>query len=1061
MKKMTLFRIILILLLSIPVKAALGLPFEYAIFDRKKGLEQSFIYAIAQDRDNFLWIGAFDGLYRWDGFSFKKYTRQDGLAEDIVVCSFVDRRGVLYFGHIQGGITVMENETARTLHLPSPAIPQPVAFMEANDRVFILSRNHGIFVAGRDSVEGYLRDAFENRVCKGMAIMNDRLFICHNEGVSYIDLQNLFSGANAVSNIPELEGVVVSAVSPQLHGKGLWIASEDQGVFKLDSRMALSLALPPPDGRIELFYEDANENIWIGLKNKGIVNYLDKGGELALQNAIHTGTGFPTSQISCMIQDHENNYWVGSFDQGLIYLKSAPLETFHFGDFEFNEINAAIPWNDNGFLVGANCGFFYLSYDPRHNEWKAAREKWMEAYKKTITAIHSGRKGLYFGAIEDGVYVVNGDGAVREISMNSALKNMRIRKIVEDSLGNVWISASGAGVFRINEEKKEIENYSTASGLLHNEIYDLFVDNDNRLWIGMHSNGLSALGPGNEFFHLTKSGYLAARDINAIREDKAGNIWIATDGQGLFKYNKKFQLIKNYTVADNLLSDYCAFIVPGDDHMWVGYYNGVDRISLDDGLVERYYATNANDFAPLANAAAINPCGAILIPSIDGFHIVNRNFKKAAAAKRRLILTGLKVNDEERPFSGLVNRKRKLALSSTENRLIFEFMSVSFDPDNKILYSYRLHEGGEAAWSPPSDSRMVPFPSLPPGDYMFEVKSFLKDNPQDFELLSVQFRIRPPVYQQAWFIGLSLAAILAVSFFFHRRRTIMIIRQKNKLEKLVELRTREIIMQKEEIERKNQALKTAQKEIVKKNRQLTGLNGRLESLVEERTEKLKRALKELEVFLYHASHDLKGPLARIKGLSMLARMESHRGNFHALEMMNYESQRLDFVLDKLAKIHSVITMAPSPKMINVVNLVGQAMQTFAGWDEFNRIDWRFHIDRDLTIHSDEDLLKIILENLIENAIIFHHNDPSRNKIVKVSAQAVDSRVDISVYDNGMGIPKEIHSRIFDMYFRGSLCSRGNGLGLYLAQKAAERTGAKISFTTSPGEFTQFQLSVPN
>lgn len=1061
MKNMVLFRFISTFFCLMAVKAAFALPFDYTIYDKKNGFEQSFIYTITQDRQNFLWIGAFDGLYRWDGFSFKKFTRQQGLVEDVVVSSFVDHRGTLYFGHIQGGITIIEGKEIRTLRLPSPSIPQPVAFMEANNHVFVLSRNHGVFVIGRDSVDGYLQNAFENRVCKGMAIMNDRLFISHHEGVSHIDLHDLFSGVDQVVDIPELDGMAASAICPQLHGKGLWVATEEGGIFKMDNRLSLELMIQPPKGHVELFYEDSHGSLWAGLKNRGILKYEQESGSYFLQNTIHTDTGFPSAQISCMIQDHENNYWIGSFDQGLIYLKNAPVETFQYMDFEFNEINAVIAWNRNQFLVGTNCGFFSLQYDPVKNEWRAIREQWMEAFKKTISALCQGTKGLYLGAIDNGVYVIKERHEIREIFMNSALKNTRIRKIVEDSVGNIWISASGAGIFRINEEKKEIENYSTATGLLHNEIYDLFIDDENKVWMGMHSNGLSVLDTDNEFFHLTKSGYLAARDINSIREDKWGNIWIASDGLGLFKYNKKFQLIKNYTVADDLLSDYCSFIIPDDEYIWVGYFNGIDRISYTGDLIERYYSTHTNDFAPLLNAAEINKGGGILIPSTEGFHILNRNLKKGKVNKRRLVLTSLKVNDEERSFTDLVNNDGRLALSSAENRLIFEFMAVSFDPAGKMMYAYRLHEGGEATWSPPSDSRMVPFPSLPPGEYNFEVKSFLKESPQDFELLSIQFRIRPPFYQEIWFIVLALVSILALSYFFHRRRTIRIIRQKNKFEKLVELRTREINLQKEEIVKKNQALKTAQRVIVKKNSQLTDLNGTLENLVEERTEKLQNALKELEIFLYHASHDLKGPLARIKGLNMLAQMETSHAQLHALELMNNEGRRLDFVLDKLAKIHSVITIEPVAERINLMNLVGQVMQKFAEWSEFETIKWQFDIDRELEANSDEELVKIILENLIENAIIFHHNDPSREKIIKVSAASGDSRVDISVYDNGLGIPEEIHHRIFDMYYRGSLCSRGNGLGLYLVQKAVEKTNSRICFETIPGGFTRFDIALPD
>lgn len=1054
-------RLIIAMCLWLIVGSVSAFPFEYKVYDKRNGFEESFIYTIAQDHQNFLWIGAFDGLYRWDGVSFRKYTRQQGLAEDVVVCSFVDGAGTLYFGHIQGGITIMKDKEITSMSLPSPSIPQPVAFLEVKNRIFTLSRNHGIFVIGPNAVEGFLHDQFENRVCKSMAVMDDKLFIAHNEGVSYIGLHDLFSGINNVREVPELEYMAVSKICNGKRGESLWVATEEDGIYKLRPGLQLEKVFMPPDPyQAELFYEDSNSCLWIGLKNHGIIKFDYNEGAYRLKNTINTEVGFPSTQISCMIQDHENNYWIGSFDKGLIYLKNAPLESFEFRDFEFSEINAVLSWKNDQFLVGANRGFYYMQYDPVKNEWRAGQEDWMRKFRKTISALHAGKKGIYFGTVDNGVYCINESKEIREISMNSALKNSRIRKIVEDNRDNLWISASGAGIFKINEEKEEIVNYSTGSGLLHNEIYDLFNDNDDKLWIGMHSNGLSVLDTADEFFHLTKSGYLAARDINAIREDKAGNIWIATDGLGLFKYNKKFQLIKNYTVANNLLSDYCSFIIPDDEYMWVGYYSGIDRISYATDQVERYYSNYTNDFAPILNAAGINQRGEILIPSADGFHILNRQLKQTAVRKRHLILTGLKVNDKDVAISDILNKKGELILSAAENRLIFEYMAVSFDPSVKMMYAYRLKEEGKETWSPPSDSRAVPFPSLPPGEYTFEVKSFAEDNPQEFEILAVQFRIKPPFYQKIWFILLSLFSILAVSYIYHRRRTIRIIRQKNEFEKLVQIRTREISQQKEEIIKKNYALKTAQKIIVKKNNQLLELNGKLENLVEERTEKLQNALKELEIFLYHASHDLKGPLARIKGLNMLAQMETNNAQLHALELMSHEGHRLDFVLDKLAKIHAVVTLEPAEGKVNVEAVASRVVEKFQSWAEYPDIKWEYDIDPGVEARLDEDILKIILENLVENAIIFHHNDPQKEKIIRISAGRTEDHVQISVFDNGSGMPKAIQDRIFDMYFRGSICSRGNGLGLYLVQKAIEKSNGRIVFETKLDEFTRFDMMIP-
>jgi signal transduction histidine kinase/ligand-binding sensor domain-containing protein len=1036
-------------------------PYEYVVYDKKNGFEQSFIYSIIQDKENFLWISTIDGLYRFDGFAFKKFTKDNGLVENLVSCSFADTSGVLYFGHVQGGVTILSENRFKAVNLPGESNPQVVSFIEHENRVLALTRNHGIFLINGDSIKVFLQKEFSNRVCTGMSAFNDVLYISHNEGVSYLDLKGLFNKSHGISEIRQLQDVAVSAIAKQKNGNKLWIATEENGIFEMDQGRHLKATVPPQDimYHVDVFYED-DANLWIGSKNYGIKKYAydNVQGRYIIQGTINAGAGFASSQISCIIQDHEYNYWIGSFDKGLIYLKVLPVESYEFKDFEFSEINAVAPWKRDLFLVGTNRGLYQLKHDPLKNEWLAEQEAWMRKFKFTVSALHVNDNGIYVGAIDKGIYFIDKQKIFREIKNNDYLKNSRIKKITEDSLNNIWISASGAGIFKINEESNEVVNYSTITGFIHNEVNDLLVDSNNKLWIGMHANGLSVLHGTDQFFHLTKNGYLAARDINSIREDNLGNIWIATDGMGLYKYNKKFQPIKNFTIEDNLVSNYCSFIIPDEHCLWVGYYYGIDRISYDSDEVERYYTSTRNEFMPVNNTAAINKSGKILIPSLSGFHVLSETRKNYSDNKRQLNLTSWRVNDRDVSLDSY-KKNGKLLLSGNKNRLSFDYLTISFEHPANIMYSYRLKEK-EGVWSSPSNQRSVALSNLNPGNYVFEVKSFPENNPSDFDILSVRFMIAPPFYHNAWFIVLTTLSMVAFSFIYHRQKTIRIVRQKNQFEKLVVERTREINHQKEEIVSKNEALRTAQMEIIRKNGQLVNLNGKLENLVEERTEKLKNALKELEIFLYHASHDLKGPVARIKGLTMLTQLETNHDQMQSLQLMNAESRHLDFILDKLAKIHSAISLPLEFSKIQFHDIIYQIMEKFRGWDEFLQINWQMDFNQYLEVVSDKDTLMHIIENLVENSIIFQNPDPEKKKIIKISASAKAKHFKIVIEDNGIGIPPSVQDKIFDMYFRGSVNSKGNGLGLYLVEKGVQKLNGKIAFNSKMMEYTRFELFFP-
>jgi signal transduction histidine kinase len=104
------------------------------------------------------------------------------------------------------------------------------------------------------------------------------------------------------------------------------------------------------------------------------------------------------------------------------------------------------------------------------------------------------------------------------------------------------------------------------------------------------------------------------------------------------------------------------------------------------------------------------------------------------------------------------------------------------------------------------------------------------------------------------------------------------------------------------------------------------------------------------------------------------------------------------------------------------------------------------------------LIKIIVENLIENAIDFSTPDNPR---LNVFATSQNGTVQMDFIDNGEGIKDSIKPQIFEMFFRGSVRSAGNGLGLYIARKAAEKASGKISFSSNPNGGTTFRVEIPN
>jgi signal transduction histidine kinase len=100
---------------------------------------------------------------------------------------------------------------------------------------------------------------------------------------------------------------------------------------------------------------------------------------------------------------------------------------------------------------------------------------------------------------------------------------------------------------------------------------------------------------------------------------------------------------------------------------------------------------------------------------------------------------------------------------------------------------------------------------------------------------------------------------------------------------------------------------------------------------------------------------------------------------------------------------------------------------------------------------------VIIENIVENAIMFS----MPNQPILVKATTNDKGLTLVVEDSGIGIDPEYLNQVFEMYFRGSERSKGNGLGLYIVKKVVEKLGGNITLTSQAKKGTTVTVVLPH
>lgn len=284
--------------------------------------------------------------------------------------------------------------------------------------------------------------------------------------------------------------------------------------------------------------------------------------------------------------------------------------------------------------------------------------------------------------------------------------------------------------------------------LLRKRTYALLPLSDNKTWIGTV-----------EGLYLCKDTVcnkigieLLQQDIRDIKQDKQEVLWIATQSNGVVLF--KDEIIKHITTKDGLAGDNCQKILLTDDYAWIATTRGISKIDLNDFSVKNITtadglpADNVHDLSKRKNK--------IYAATSKGLAIFEDSFE-VFAKPPVLSIKSIQINNADTLL------KEFYKLPYTSNNIHFEFNSSSFKNTRGLEYQYQL-KGLNDDWVSTSFEE-ASFPSLPPGDYSFSVKT--KTPHSDWsEEQSVNFYIEKPFWQTWWFYGITFLTFFSIGAMF-------------------------------------------------------------------------------------------------------------------------------------------------------------------------------------------------------------------------------------------------------------------------------------------------------
>jgi signal transduction histidine kinase len=231
-----------------------------------------------------------------------------------------------------------------------------------------------------------------------------------------------------------------------------------------------------------------------------------------------------------------------------------------------------------------------------------------------------------------------------------------------------------------------------------------------------------------------------------------------------------------------------------------------------------------------------------------------------------------------------------------------------------------------------------------------------------------------------------------------------------------------------------------------------------EIFANQKNAELQKVNEELDRFVYSVSHDLRSPLSSILGLINIARLANDHSELNKiLSMIEGRVNAQDHFIREIIDYSRNARTETLLESISLNEIVEEMFLSLKFHGNADKISFNNIIPKDFFIHSDRIRLRVILGNLIGNAIKYHDFDKAQTFI---EVGIYPDKETIYVRDNGSGMTAEHKERIFQMFYRGSDKSTGSGLGLFITTEAVVKLGGNISVQSEPGMGSIFLVHVP-
>ena len=1025
-----------------PVSAQLD-DLRFERISEKYNLLHGRIEHLMEDDHGFLWLSTREGIFRYDGYSFKEFVHNvkdsTTLSHPYVRFTFQDESGRIWAGTTYGLNLLDPLEETFQYYLPFPEFGKS-------------SKIKNITFCAADAGDG-------------------KLYVGTNSGLLLFDPE---TGQFKTYKPPEQVTRFASLRSLLKLGDGTVWGTAGSGLIQIKdpNREPKYYELTLPSGkkfehRIYGITEDRNGRLILASSGKVLAFNPSSG---VIESVIELPTN---NDVSSVMVDRADNLWI-TVDQKGVYVKSSGTTEMSFYE---NIVNQP---------------FSLLANTPRHilqdrfdNIWIATRsglcktrvaDAGFTLMRNNPTPGHpSNHVNRILRDSQGSIWTITNDGLYKIMpSMKSGIRvkinpnlpdNISVSSFTIDPDDQIWLAVVGIGLYKKQATQEYFQRVSTSETLSNHFIYKMIIDNSNDsvVWVGT-TQGLCRLNR----ISIEEKWYRPKEQINELPNDRViiftqgsdSDLWMYyTYHNSMGRFDRStgsFEIFKPEGEQRDALSGDLSNIEPGvDGKIWVTslfgltefdtrsksfrIFNQADGLSeneltialkdKNDGLwicgnkVLNHYDNESKQFtkSPLdsdikyfvSKSKFLAEDGTIFLGGMNGFYMFHPDKISTNQTRPDIVLTDFKVWNESRELNQPIEDVDKIQIDHDENNITFEFSALHFvDPDLN-RYQYML-EGYDKDWSPVTADRKATYTNLRHGEYVFKIKASNSDGLWSDHPKSIELFITPAYWQTMWFKGLVLLVIFSIIY------TI---------------------------------IKTRQHQLhLKRQKQIA-----------------EQAAEYKSKFLANVSHEVRTPMNAIIGLTDLTLdTELNQKQHKFVSTIQKSSKNLLKIINDLldfSKLESgKFTFANDPFELRVA--IEEVKEVLSPKSNKKGLEFTTNVDERLPVYLTGDKLRLnqILTNLLGNAIKFTENGFVDLSVSQVEKSDENIILNFEVSDSGMGIAPDKLKSIFDEFTQADdqIFSEfgGTGLGLSISRQFIEQQGGKLEIESAEEKGTRIWFSMP-